>query len=157
MCHNPEAHFVKGTLMSRSKSRRPIMPIFALSILAAFGAAPAAATENCSHAATQTDINICADRAAKAADAELNTVYRQVQSRLKDSPEGHKGLVAAQRAWIAFRDAECRFAASGVGGGSAMPMVMSNCLAQVTRRRADDLKAWLSCPEGDFGCPVPPN
>lgn len=148
---------MKDTLMSRPKLPRPIASIFALSILAAFGAAPAAAVENCSHAATQTDINICTDRAAKAADAELNKLYRQVQSRLKDSPGGHKSLVAAQRAWIAFRDAECRFAASGVGGGSAMPMVMSNCLEQMTRRRAADLKAWLNCPEGDLGCPLPPD
>ena len=55
-----------------------------------------------------------------------------------------------------FRDAECGFAASGVAGGSAEPMVTAQCLARLTQSRNADFKAYLACPEGDLSCPLPP-
>ena len=51
--------------------------------------------------------------AYKKADAELNVLYRQITARLKDDKATTELLVAAQRAWVAFRDAECAFSASG--------------------------------------------
>lgn len=96
------------------------------------------------------------DTSFKAADAELNKLYGEIERRLKDVSDTMKGLVAAQRAWIAFRDAECKFAASGVQGGSAYPTIYSTCLAELTQKRVDDFKRLLRCQEGDLSCPVPP-
>lgn len=93
----------------------------------------------------------------RQADAELNRLYREIESRLADSPDIRQGLIKAQRAWIAFRDAECRFAASGVEGGSAYPDVYAACLEDLTRARIDNFNAYLSCEEGDLSCPVPEN
>jgi uncharacterized protein YecT (DUF1311 family) len=109
----------------------------------------------CDDASDQATMNACADKALKASDAELNAVYRTITHRLASDPETEKQLVAAQRAWIAFRDAECKFSSSGTSGGSAYPMVHSMCLDGLTRARTKDLKALLTCEEGDMSCPVP--
>ncbi|MGK9164662.1 DUF1311 domain-containing protein [Inquilinus limosus] len=105
---------------------------------------------------SQAGLNQCAGAAYKKADAALNATYRQIMARLKGNDAAAKALVAAQRAWIAYRDAECRFMASGVEGGSVQPMIVAQCLEQVTSQRTDDLEALLNCEEGDLSCPVPP-
>ncbi len=104
----------------------------------------------------QASLDQCADEAYKAADATLNKQFKEIEGRLSDSPDAKKLLVAAQRAWIAFRDNECAFAASGVDGGSVYPMIVSDCLAGLTEARSAQFKEYLSCEEGDLSCPVSP-
>ena len=89
------------------------------------------------------------------ADAELNVLYRRITNRLKDDKATTKVLVAAQRAWVAFRDAECNFSASGVSGGTAHGMIQAICLDKLTGKRIDDFKSYLNCQEGALDCPVP--
>ncbi|AXJ06069.1 urease-associated protein [Pseudomonas fluorescens] len=113
------------------------------------------AAADCANASDQATMNQCAAQENKAADKELNTVYQQITARLKDNPDGKKLLVSAQRAWIGFRDAECKFSASGVKGGSMYPMIHSSCITRVTKDRTEALKQYLKCEEGDVGCPVP--
>ncbi len=127
----------------------------ALIIVPALLAATPACAADCAKAEDQMTLNICADQSFKAADATLNTLYRQVAQRLKSDTATGKLLVAAQRAWVGFRDAECTFAASGVSGGSIYPMIYGNCAEGLTRKRIADLKAYLACKEGDMSCPVP--
>lgn len=91
----------------------------------------------------------------KAADAELNRLYREMEARLADDADTLERLKASQRAWIAFRDAECAFAASAVEGGSAYPEVVASCRAGLTTKRVADFNAYLACEEGDLACPVP--
>lgn len=110
---------------------------------------------DCANASDQATMNQCAGQDFKAADKELNTVYQQISGRLKDNPDGKKLLVSAQRAWLGFRDAECKFSSSGVTGGSVYPWVYSSCLTGVTKLRVEALKQYLKCEEGDMSCPVP--
>lgn len=110
---------------------------------------------DCANASDQATMNQCAGQDFKAADKELNTVYQQISGRLKANPDGKKLLVSAQRAWIGFRDAECKFSSSGVTGGSVYPWVYSSCLTGVTKVRVEALKQYLKCEEGDMSCPVP--
>lgn len=98
---------------------------------------------------------LASDTSFKASDAELNRLYKEIERRLRDDRDTAKVLVAAQRAWIAFRDAECKFVASGVQGGSVYPTIYSNCLGEVTQSRVEDFKRFLKCQEGDLSCPVP--
>ena len=100
-------------------------------------------------------MNQCAAKALKAADATLNADYREIEKRLTDDPDARKLLVASQRAWIGFRDAECAFQSSGVAGGSIQPMIHAGCLETLTNARIADFKTYLSCEEGDMSCPVP--
>jgi uncharacterized protein YecT (DUF1311 family) len=113
------------------------------------------AAVDCANASDQATMNQCAGQDFKAADKELNTVYQQIIGRLKDNPDGKKLLVNAQRAWLGFRDAECKFSSSGVTGGSVYPWVYSSCLTGVTKLRVESLKQYLKCEEGDMSCPVP--
>ena len=113
------------------------------------------AAVDCANASDQATMNQCAGQDFKAADKELNAVYQQITGRLKDNPDGKKLLVSAQRAWVGFRDAECKFSSSTVTGGSVYPWVYSSCLTGVTKVRAETLKRYLKCEEGDMSCPVP--
>jgi len=112
--------------------------------------------EDCQNAASQRELNNCAHAAYEKSDAELNALYKQVTGRLKGDADQTKLLVAAQRAWIAFRDAECAFVSAPTTGGSINPMVQANCRDRITSARVNDLKSYLQCTEGDVTCPLPP-
>jgi len=116
---------------------------------------PAAFAVDCDNAADQATMNQCAAQQNKAADKELNALYQQITTRLKSNPDGQKLLIGAQRSWIAFRDAECKFSASSVEGGSVYPLIYSNCVTGLTKARVETFKNYLKCQEGDMSCPVP--
>lgn len=130
--------------------------LFALPALAFMAlSSTAARAEDCTDAADQMSTNECADKAYKASDAELNKLYKQIEGRLKDDADTRKLLIAAQKAWIGFRDAECKFSSSGVAEGSAYPATVSMCLDGITQSRIDSFRGYLDCEEGDMSCPVP--
>jgi len=89
------------------------------------------------------------------ADKALNQAFRQIEHRMADDASGKAQLVKAQKAWIAFRDAECSFQSSAVDGGSATPLVIASCKATLTADRVKQLDHYLNCEEGDLSCPVP--
>jgi uncharacterized protein YecT (DUF1311 family) len=116
----------------------------ALAVLACLAAGPALTQESCDDAVTQADLNECTALAFEAADEELNLAYEaalDVARTYDTSPEGwaEDSLRAAQRAWVAFRDAACESEAALWDGGSAQPMVQSGCLERLTVQRTDDL------------------
>ena len=104
---------------------------------------------------SQAGMNICAHEDYQAADKELNRTYGEVMKRLSDDADRRKLLQAAQRAWIAFRDAECAFSTADSQGGSIHPMLVSGCLQGLTEARTKQLGGYLECEEGDMSCPVP--
>lgn len=112
-----------------------------------------AVAEDCAEPEDQATMNQCADKAYKAADARLNTAYQKIVARLDE--DARKLLTGAQRAWIAYRDAECRFQTSNAAEGSIYPAVLSGCMQSLTQARLKDLETYLSCQEGDLSCPVP--
>jgi len=95
----------------------------------------------------QQEMNRCAAADYQKADAELTKVY----GKLDKTPE----LRAAERAWIAYRDAECAFANSDSEGGTIHSMEVTLCEEKLTNIRAQQLRSYLKCGEGDMGCPVP--
>ena len=105
---------------------------------------------------TQRDLDSCAGNEWVAADKALNATYAAILGRLKGHDPARARLVAAERAWVAFRDAECAFAASGDEGGSIAPMIVAQCRTGLTQKRNAALTVYLSCQEGDTSCPVPP-
>jgi uncharacterized protein YecT (DUF1311 family) len=84
----------------------------------------------------------------------LNDAYREVVRRLGGDEHKKRLLAAAETAWIALRDAECKFAVSSTENGSIYPMEYSLCLEGETRKRTKALQAYLRCEEGDLSCPV---
>lgn len=65
-----------------------------------------AAVESCGSLHTQSEINDCAAREARKADDVLNSTYQEVLGKLKSDKTATARMVAAEKAWIAFRDAE---------------------------------------------------
>ncbi len=115
----------------------------------------ALAEQNCGDLTDQTEMNVCSGKSYEKADGELNKLYKQIEARLKDDADTTKLLVTAQRAWVAYRDAECGFSSSMVAQGTVYPFIHSSCLEGLTQNRIKDLKGYLSCEEGDMSCPVP--
>jgi uncharacterized protein YecT (DUF1311 family) len=115
--------------------------------------AGSAAAEDCPDQ-TQQGLNQCAEASYERADKALNEAYHEVAERLRDDPATMKLLVVAQKAWLAFRDAECTFANAPNAGGSIYPMVRAGCLERMTKIRTKALSEYLDCEEG-FSCPTP--
>lgn len=122
--------------------------------LAVLVAAPAARAQECDRSDdSQQMMNICADADYQAADAKLNATYKGL---VGDGDEkSNKLLQAAQRAWIAFRDAECAYSAADSEGGSIYPMEVSQCLTELTNERVKQLTSGRNCQEGDASCASP--
>lgn len=124
------------------------MRLAAVVLLSVLPAMAAAQEVDCDNALTQADMNACAYQDWEQADAELNALWptaraamKRLDSVLSDDLRGaDAALLASQRAWIAFRDAQCRAEGFAMRGGSAEPMLVSGCLATLTRQRIEDLR-----------------
>ena len=103
----------------------------------------------------QPEMNQCAWRAFRIADAELNAQWPitaaamkqrdAADARYKDQRDARLGaydsLLKAQRAWLVYRDAHCgmdRYAP--ISGGSMEPMLTAFCMTQLTRERTEQLR-----------------
>lgn len=125
--------------------------LFAVLALLASGAALA---DECSSANTQTEMNQCAAAQYQAADKKLNDTWQQALQRAVGKQQTL--LKQAQQAWIALRDADCAFLASGAEGGSMQPMLVSQCMTDKSVERESFLASLLQCEDGDQSCPLPP-
>ncbi|MEW9614324.1 lysozyme inhibitor LprI family protein [Shinella sp. S4-D37] len=107
---------------------------------------------DCENAQVQIEMNICTGRDYQAADDELNAAYkvtmaaaRKMDEQAREMGDQYVGAVdalkRAQRAWIGYRDGQCALAGFEARGGSMEPMLVSGCLADLTRKRTAELKA----------------
>lgn len=118
---------------------------------AVFGPSLALA-DGCDNPVTQADMTYCAGYQFKKDDAGLNDVYVRLKANYAKIPAAKSGLLKAQRAWLAFRNAECTLEAAGEAGGTAQPMVFNQCLSRLTQLRTEQLQKRLDCQEGDLTC-----
>lgn len=120
--------------------------------LTAVAASAQASSDMCfEKAQTQAQLNECAAIALKSADDELNTLYRRMQARLSNDPPTKALLIDAERKWLIFRDAECKFSAVRSSGGSMHAMQVNDCLTELTRTRVIELQNHLACGRGTEG------
>lgn len=124
--------------------------LISICLAALFSTAANAQSANCNYAADQASLNRCADQAFKASDAKLNKTYKALMRQLDAASQ--QRLKKAQRAWIAYKEAQCAFEAAPSQGGSVYPMVLSICLEAVTSDQTDLLENHLYCEEGDVSC-----
>lgn len=107
----------------------------------------------CPRGVTQADLNDCAAAEFRKADAELNRVYQQLLAANKDDQLFVEKLKTAQRAWLAFRDAqlEAIYPATEPQSkyGSVFPMCYSLAEAELTVERTKHLQRMLKGKEGD--------
>ena len=107
-----------------------------------------------SQAQTQSESNEDACVTLKQADALLNKSFNQVLSEYKKNVPFIRKLRIAQRAWIAYRDAQLEALYPSpnkrVEYGSVYPMCRCSALATLTTQRAEELKKWIDgAEEGD--------
>ena len=84
-------------------------------------------------AQSQMALDETANREFERADARLNIVYRQVLGMLDAT--GRKKLQKAERAWVAYRDAQADLEADVNRGGTMEPMVYSSTETDLTDAR----------------------
>ncbi len=112
--------------------------------------------KNCGDYDTQSEMNDCAAREAKKADTALNKTYQQLLSKISDNKTATARVVAAEKAWIAFRDAELAAEWPVAQGddpnvlyGSAHPLCYYGELAAMKLQRVETLKELMRYEEGD--------
>ncbi len=114
--------------------------------------APSGSPLDCRHAVAQADLSQCAWLDFKRADAALNTQWKRTLAYMRsrdtglhdprETPPGYvEALQEAQRAWLRYRDANCRVAGYRARGGTMEPMLVSDCKAAMTRVRTAELRA----------------
>jgi uncharacterized protein YecT (DUF1311 family) len=79
----------------------------------------------------------CMSAETQKQDAKLNDNYKKLMA--EQSAGQKKSLLEAQRAWIQFRDTNCRFYYDPEGG-SAARMASNECYLNMTTDRAKELK-----------------
>lgn len=103
----------------------------------------------CDTSGNTHELNRCAELEFEAADRDLNDVYKKVLAQIAleggDKPWDGKTwearVRAAQRAWVAFRDADCKDAVPMEWqGGTGTTAAVLGCMSGLTKARTLDLK-----------------
>ena len=88
---------------------------------------------NCEAPQNLAEANDCYQQA----DTTLNDVYRQVRTGLTGRRK--QQLIAAEQAWVTFRDAHCTFQVSKLDTATARQSYFS-CLHKMTQDRTQELQ-----------------
>jgi uncharacterized protein YecT (DUF1311 family) len=136
--------------------------MYLLAALALSAAAPARATDfdaaieryakSCDAASSTVETAQCFDRQLQRADKELNDTWAKVLQSIDEYPDmpakdkrtWREAIKAGQRAWVAFKQLECRGSAPyKYFGGTQSHVEPLACELGVTVIRAEQLKDYL--------------
>ncbi len=131
--------------------RRTLVPTTALiaAICLAAGSARAIGEDEC-NLSSNVEISQCLSELLKQEDAELNRVYKLAMASIDKAdyvPDAERGnwkttLQKAQRAWIAFKEADCgELILFEWWGGTGAGIASMACTIDQTRSRYRDLKS----------------
>ncbi len=96
--------------------------------------------EKCTGKGQHAD-NDCLSEAYKETDLRLNKLYKKLNEALVDS----KPLLESQRAWLKFRDSQCKFTVGADDGGSSYIYSLNACLIDLTEKRILDIQTISPC------------
>lgn len=108
-----------------------------------------AQTIDCAKASSTVEMNFCADKDFQAADKSLNEAYAAALASIKtrdlekpyDAKSFEAAMRASQRAWLAYRDADCKdLVPQEWSGGSGTTSAVLGCMTEKTMQRTKDLK-----------------
>ena len=108
-------------------------------------------TPQCAKFVDTYHINLCEQRQLEAADRALNAQWKTslaamkrrdagVQDPRSTPPTYTQALIAAQRAWLQFRETNCRVWGYRVRGGTAQPGREMACETALTIERTRELR-----------------
>jgi uncharacterized protein YecT (DUF1311 family) len=129
---------------------RFICPLLTMLLLFSAGAHAGDEDENidCENIRNTVESNFCADKDLQSADTKLNALYKKVLTQISedslekpyDRKTWENALRESQRAWMSFRDLDCK----GVvplewSGGTGTTAAVLICLKDKTETRAKEL------------------
>ena len=92
----------------------------------------------CQNVGSNADETGCFIAASETANKTLNRLYAEI-NRILSTADRDK-LIAAERLWIRYRDANCDAERGLYGGGSGGPTAYAACIAANTETRVAELK-----------------
>jgi uncharacterized protein YecT (DUF1311 family) len=128
------------------------MRILTIALFALAVASPALAQDvpGCENASSNVELGMCASKAYEAADKEPNDVWPKVLAYIDGQAEymppdalakWKETIVAAQKAWVTFKESDCGAVEYEWWGGSGAGVAETSCLYSHTAQRVDDLKS----------------
>ncbi len=140
-------------------SRRYECGSIVMAALTVLFAAPATAQApskvDCENALSTVEMNFCALRDFEKADADLNAAYKSalgdIPEMATDAPFDAKSWAEAlrksQRAWLAYRDAECKdHVPMHWSGGTGTNADVLGCMETLTQARTKQLRDRYDAP-----------
>jgi uncharacterized protein YecT (DUF1311 family) len=87
-------------------------------------------------------MNACAARAQQAVEAQLNARYQALMRELdgkapgsEADPQLKQAVVLAQRAWVQFREADCKAVYQQYSGGTIRSLMHIGCMQTHAEQR----------------------
>jgi uncharacterized protein YecT (DUF1311 family) len=115
---------------------------FAVAVLAVTVTLPAEAEmfgpgfQPCGEKTSTLEVVECVRAKTSVADQRLNAAYKALQAQIDTAQR--QTLLAAQRLWVQYRDANCAF--YGTQDGSIRQVQAAECLRSMTEDRARELE-----------------
>ncbi|MGF1751762.1 lysozyme inhibitor LprI family protein [Vibrio cionasavignyae] len=79
---------------------------------------------------------LCVDKKIKSVDVELNESYKRAINRiLVEDPDLEESFREAQRAWLKFKDSECKFIGSSLTSSPWRGVQIEECKLQMMKER----------------------
>jgi uncharacterized protein YecT (DUF1311 family) len=101
----------------------------------------------CHNDGSGVDSAVCAHEDFVRADRQLNDAYQAALNMVgadSERADARAALVAAQREWLRFRDADCHVQDRIFQRGTMREAIVPSCLKDLTEQRTKELKQlWL--------------
>ena len=122
------------------------MKLMALACLMMITPAFADDALNCKDPQDQNSMTQCAALDFEKADKELNKIWPKIKSDAQGNDQGTgkteyvEALLASQRTWLGYLEAQCKWQGFDMHGGSGEPMLYYGCKARLTSERIKELQ-----------------
>ncbi len=130
------------------------LPVAVLTmVLLCVSAKPSAAADppvDCKNPRSTPEFNMCAEGVFQKADDKLNAAFQKAVAFIKtvdsakpyDAASWEQALRSSQRAWVAFRDADCKgLTPMSLSGGTGTTVAVLDCMTTKTNFRTKELVA----------------
>ena len=125
--------------------------LIAILISVASVGAQAQVSDPCKTQRNTQEIDECGKRTLQEKDKELNVAYQKLLKSLAPSDKAddtdygsvRKQLTEAQRAWITYRDSDCKAKLTLNASGTIRGAVYFGCMEERTVQRTKELRAWV--------------
>ncbi|MEO0497694.1 MAG: lysozyme inhibitor LprI family protein [Pseudomonadota bacterium] len=87
----------------------------------------------------QQGMNYCAAKEFEQADAALNAAWELLRPSAVKGSDGADPMLEGQRAWIRYRDGQCKAEGLHFEVGSLEPLIVATCRTRMTQARTQEL------------------